>query len=731
MLTLLLAAAVAVGGLLTAFAATKTPWNAPDAKFATLLGGLTLYALSALAPVVVPSQGFGVFTWAEITHAVIALTLASLIDWSYQFPRPTHRGGYQAFVAYMMGAAVALLALSGALHMPPNLSADFGPPFPQTPRISYVFFVLWAVGAPTFATRILKRKRAAMKTPEEHREIPLAVAGIWISVGLGFARMGLHVAGQDWSGAVAPALTIFVTAAFTIFAATRLGSGRVGRERAPTRGMDVTRKIMIQGVAVATVVMGLLLPVTGNLVGIRGWEAWTKYVITGLLGVLVISLPTLLYMIRIVSAPLAELTDAARGIARGNVSRRVGLRSDDELGVLSAAFNAMAEALERDFTELRDLNLALERERAELRRAIDALDAERSLTRNVFDSVNLGVVVTDMRGRVLEWNRTMAQWWGRTREEAIGQLVYTDLLREVGARLVTPEFVDELIRTGGPLRRRDVIAQRRGQEHHYDVTLLALHDAAGERYGMVTILDDITGQKALEGELIESGKLASIGTLASGIAHEVNNPLASIYSLLQMMEGNGEDPEVREAIALMKKQIERATATLRSVVDFARRNPTERRATDLAELMRETVRFVRFDRRLRRAHITEEYPSGLPTVLADPDQIQQVAMNLLFNAADAIEPGGEIRVRVGRDDGKPIVYFEVADTGSGIAPEVLDRIFDPFFTTKPKGKGTGLGLSVCRGIVEGHGGSIAVESTEAAGTRFRVDLPEGRAPFPA
>lgn len=732
MLTLLLAAAVAAAGLLTVFAATKTPWNAPDRTFAILMGGLAAYGACALAPVVVPSQGAGVFTWAELTHAVVALTLAALVDWTYHFPRAVHRGGYQTFVTYMIGAAVALLALSGATHEPPDYGADFGPPFPQSPRAAYALFVLWAVGAPGHATRLLLRKRRDMTTANERREIAVAVAGIWISVGFGFVRMILHAVGLDWSGAVAPAATIFVVAALTVYAATRLGSGLADRGAAPAGQIQVTRRIMVHGVAVATVAMGALLPITGNLVGIRGWEAWTKYVITGLLGVLVISLPTLLYMIRIVSEPLAELTEAARAIARGNFARRARLKSDDELGILAGAFNAMAEALERDIGELRVLNAALEAERAELRRTVEALHAERSLSRNVFDSVDLGIVATDMRGRVLEWNRTMTRWWGPKREEAVGRLVYTDLIRDLGGRLVTPEMVDELIRAGGPVRRRDVIDFRHGRERVYNVTLLPLYDAGGERYGFVTIVEDITDRKALEGELIESGKLASIGSLASGIAHEVNNPLASLYSLLQMLGESTEDPETREAVRLMKRQVERATATLRSVVDFARPGPAEMRPTDLADLMRETVKFVRFDKRFRRARIVEEYDEKTPRVPADPDQLQQVAMNLLFNAADAVDSDGEIRVRVGREDGRPCVFFEVADTGHGMPPDVQARIFEPFFTTKPKGKGTGLGLSVCRGIVEGHGGTIEVRSDAGRGAAFRVLLPfEAPSPGPA
>ncbi|MBZ0253616.1 MAG: PAS domain-containing protein, partial [Candidatus Methylomirabilis sp.] len=460
----------------------------------------------------------------------------------------------------------------------------------------------------------------------------------------------------------------------------------------------------------SAIVMGVLLPFTGRLVGIEGGAMWLKYSLYTLLAVILIELPTLLYMIRIVSKPLGELTEAAWSLSRGNVARRVNISSDDEMGVLASAFNIMAANLERDINELRRLN--------------QAIAEEKNLSRNVFDSIELSIVVLDTEGRVLEWNRAQEQWTGEKRADALGRLIVSELLPHVREKIVDAEMFREVVDTGRPVRRYNVpLPERDGPPRRIvNVTLVPLIDQDGARYGSVVILEDVTELKALERDLVRQAKLASVGVLASGIVHEVNNPLASISSLLQFLKDEEADEERRATFKTMIDQVQRVATTLQGVVDFARQRPAEKREMDVGALVASTVKFISFDKRFKHVKIHESYAPALPKVLGDWDQIQQVVMNLMFNAADAMPDGGDLYVSAGASETGG-VWFEVRDTGHGIPDDALDKIFDPFFTTKPTGKGTGLGLSVCDGIIQSHGGAIAVRTARGVGSTFRVTLP--------
>jgi two-component system NtrC family sensor kinase len=159
---------------------------------------------------------------------------------------------------------------------------------------------------------------------------------------------------------------------------------------------------------------------------------------------------------------------------------------------------------------------------------------------------------------------------------------------------------------------------------------------------------------------------------------------------------------------------------VRSLGDFARTSTGRKIASDLREIFHRTVELVRYDKRFRRVRFQAEF-EAVPPLLVNPDQMEQVLLNLLLNALDAMPAGGDLRATMRREG--PEVVIQVSDTGRGIDPEALDRVFDPFFTTKPLGKGTGLGLSICYGTVKEHGGTITVRSTPGAGTTFTIRLP--------
>ena len=235
---------------------------------------------------------------------------------------------------------------------------------------------------------------------------------------------------------------------------------------------------------------------------------------------------------------------------------------------------------------------------------------------------------------------------------------------------------------------------------------------------------DIERLQELNEHLIRTEKLAAAGTLAAGIAHEVNNPLASISSLIQMLQAREMvDAETGEMLRLIQTQIARITQVLRDMMDFARTRPPVRRSLDINHALDASLRLAGFDKAFQRLHVQVQASDNLPPVLADADQIQQVFLNILLNARDAMPDGGNLLVKTFFEMEENAVVIEFCDSGSGINPEILPKIFDPFFTTKPAGTGTGLGLAVCYGIITAHGGHIEIGANDGRGTCVRVSLP--------
>ncbi len=236
------------------------------------------------------------------------------------------------------------------------------------------------------------------------------------------------------------------------------------------------------------------------------------------------------------------------------------------------------------------------------------------------------------------------------------------------------------------------------------------------------IAEDIKQLQSLNEQLTRTEKLAAMGTLAAGVAHEVNNPLASISSLIQMMQTNPDlDSETQERLRLIQTQIIRITVVTKDMMDFARVRPAAKSLSEINSILEISLRLASFDKNFQRLKIEREYQDNLPHFLADVDQLQQVFLNLFLNARDAMPDGGRLTVATSGVDNS--IKVEISDSGSGIDERDLKQIFDPFFTTKPTGKGTGLGLAVCYGIITAHGGKIEVMANNKTGTKFIVTLP--------
>jgi two-component system, NtrC family, sensor kinase len=243
---------------------------------------------------------------------------------------------------------------------------------------------------------------------------------------------------------------------------------------------------------------------------------------------------------------------------------------------------------------------------------------------------------------------------------------------------------------------------------------------------VLCLIRDVTDQKMLQEQLIQSEKMSAIGQLVSGVAHELNNPLAGISAFAQLLLAEKRfPPDQRTAAETIYSEARRASRIVQNLLTFARQHKAEKGPTALNQVLDDTLELRGYELRVRGIDIRREYDDDLPETMADAHQLQQVFLNLITNAEQAMEQaeGRHHRLTVRTKLAGELVRIEIEDTGKGIPPNLLERIFNPFFTTKPTGFGTGLGLSISLGIVRAHEGRIWAENPAQGGARFIVELP--------
>ena len=247
------------------------------------------------------------------------------------------------------------------------------------------------------------------------------------------------------------------------------------------------------------------------------------------------------------------------------------------------------------------------------------------------------------------------------------------------------------------------------------------------------VLRDVSERRALEDQgrdiyhqLLQAEKLAALGQTVSGVAHELNNPLATILTSAERLAGRRHDDVTQRGLKTILSESERAARIVRNLLDFSRKRHTTRGMVDINQVARETLSLRAYDQRVSNVTTIDALATGLPRVFADAHHLKQVLLNLVINAEQAMlatNGRGTLIARSWHDVEQRLVVLEIHDDGPGIPPEVQERIFDPFFTTKSPGKGTGLGLTVAQSIVADHGGRMRVESSPGGGASFRVELP--------
>jgi len=395
--------------------------------------------------------------------------------------------------------------------------------------------------------------------------------------------------------------------------------------------------------------------------------------------------------------------------------------NSEDLALLTSVAGQVATAIENGRL-YRQLHLKAEE-----------LDRMREFNENILESLDDGLVVFDADERIVRWNRALESFYGVSRNNAMARQLadvfdrpFVDALR---AAYRENPFGTTLYRI--PLTRRSTLPTAddgQSQKLLVNATVVPLQEAAGGPdavVGTILIVEDITDRVQLEEQLQISEKMASIGLLAAGVAHEVNTPLTGISSFTQMLlEGADRTDPKTALLEKIEKQTFRAAKIVNGLLNLSRlgSNDTERVSVDVNAVINDVFALLEHQFEAAKIKVRRELTSAPAIISGLEHQLQQVFLNLFLNARDAMPRGGWLSVAT-RFDEEGMVVVEVSDTGSGIPSEYLARIYDPFFTTKVIGRGTGLGLSITYGIVRDHQGSIQCDSTMGQGTRFTLTLP--------
>jgi len=365
-----------------------------------------------------------------------------------------------------------------------------------------------------------------------------------------------------------------------------------------------------------------------------------------------------------------------------------------------------------------------------LQRKVDEYERLKEFSENIVESINVGILAADLDDRVESWNSQIEQLSGIPRERAVGRRL---------AELFPAALVGEFDRVRGETGIHHIYkfvlkapAGANGNGHPgpapprreatLNIAIAPLVSKDQERIGRLVIFDDVTDRAELEQRLVQADKLSSIGLLAAGVAHEVNTPLAVISTYAQMLAKQVAD-DTQKSVILDKiaKQTFRASEIVNSLLNFSRTSSTSFGEVKLNRVIQETLSLLEHQLQKTGIQVHTELDPDLGPIHGNAGKLQQVFLNLILNARDAMRSGGALEVRTWQEGAR--ARIEVADSGTGIAPEHLHRVYDPFFTTKPARQGTGLGLAVTYGIIQEHGGSIEVTNRPGGGAQFRIELP--------
>lgn len=353
----------------------------------------------------------------------------------------------------------------------------------------------------------------------------------------------------------------------------------------------------------------------------------------------------------------------------------------------------------------------------------DKLDVTEKRYHNIIEHSADAIISLDNDDRITSWNTGAEQIFGWNRDEIIGEPITT---------IIPDDLIEqkelECLRFGMTYRGyvtnyRTERLTKKGTRILVTLTQSFIRDENNNIIGRSQILRDLTDLKIREEQVQHSERLATVGHMAAGVAHEIGNPLTAISSLVQVCQRKTDDPFLQEQLGKVREHIQRITKIVRDLVDFSRPSSLQTDTMSLNEIVNAAVGLMKHDARCRNVDFNLQLSPDISQIYGVPDHLHQVIVNLLLNAVDAMQEVNQPKITIETRQENQQIKFTITDIGKGIAEEEQNRIFEPFYTTKEVGKGTGLGLSVSHGIITKMGGTIDVESEVGSGTTFIITLP--------
>jgi two-component system NtrC family sensor kinase len=417
------------------------------------------------------------------------------------------------------------------------------------------------------------------------------------------------------------------------------------------------------------------------------------------------------------SLAIQKFDEARKGSKRRDYNLRIRNAQDEErlLHIRARTLHENGEfagsiIIGQDITEQEELKKQLER--------------DKNFIDQLIESANAMIGVVDEQGKFIVFNRRFEEVTGFTKEEAIGQNPLSLYVPEESQKVVLDK-----VRDGSPVNHIEIpILSKNGESLVVTWSGARVKLPSGEE-GIVIVGQDVTAQRRIQEELAQSKKIASLGELVSGVAHELNNPLTVVMGYSQILSA---ERDLSGNHGEMAQKVFDAATRSKKIVDnllaFARKKKPEKRMVNVNDLMENTLLLREHNFTVHNIRVTRNYAEDIPAIQGDETQLQQVFLNLINNAYDALHGtnGGTFEVRTYARSGNVIV--EVTDNGRGVPESLREKIFDPFFTTKEVGKGTGLGMSLSYGIMKEHGGKIYLDSTYDHGARFVIEIPLVQSP---
>jgi two-component system NtrC family sensor kinase len=432
-----------------------------------------------------------------------------------------------------------------------------------------------------------------------------------------------------------------------------------------------------------------------------------------------------------------ETPEAQHAIARLDLNYYIPCHAQQKtVAVLGLGKTMQGDFLSSEDMELLEtlggyLGIAIQNGRlyASLQQKAAEYERLKDFNENIVESINVGVMALDMEDRIESWNAQMEVMYAVPRWQTLTQPLKA---------IFPAEFVEEFNRMRQDAGIRNLYKFRlktpAGEIRTVNVAIAPLVTRKFQVIGRLVIMDDITERVDLEVQLSQADKLSSIGLLAAGVAHEVNTPLAVISSYTQMLSKQLQgDPQKSSLLEKITRQTFRASEIVNNLLNFSRTSGSEIGDVDMNKVIGDTLALLEHQFKVAKVEVQNVLEPKLPAIQGNAGRLQQVFLNLFLNAKDAMPGGGTLRVATLNGESVSVC---VSDTGTGIAPENIQRIYDPFFTTKTspregQARGTGLGLSVTYGIIQEHAGKIRVESNPGAGTTFVLDFPLSKKAVPS